>query len=273
MSNRIHAFIIDGQNDFCTKQEGNHKGALYVQGADDDMKRVSGLIRRLGRKIDAITVTLDSHHVLHIAHPIMWINTNGENPKPFTIISADDVNKGVWRASMPQFVKRQREYVQKLATNARYPLCIWPPHCLIGTWGHSLYEEFSNALIEWETSNIRMVDKVTKGSNLMTEHYSVFMADVPDPSDPSTQLNVSLIDSMKNADDILIGGEALDFCIRNSITDLANNFGEDNIKKFILLTDCTSSVNVPGLENLGPDFIKDMTARGMRVTTSVDYLA
>jgi len=70
----------------------------------------------------------------------------------------------------------------------------------------------------------------------------------------------------------LISGQALDFCVKNTIADIANNFGDENIKKFVLLKDCSSSVNVPGLEHLGSDFVKEMTARGMRVTTSVDYL-
>jgi hypothetical protein len=44
---------------------------------------------------------------------------------------------------------------------------------------------------------------VTKGSNMFTEHYAVF-ADVPDPKDPSTQLNTPFIEE---ADVIIFSGE------------------------------------------------------------------
>jgi nicotinamidase-related amidase len=264
---KVHLLTIDTQNDFC-----DPTGALFVKGADQDTKRLTALVNRLGRKIDAATLTLDSHHAFHIAHPCAWRNDRNDHPNPFSIISEDDVVKGVWKASLPGLQKWQREYVQKLAQNKRYPLCVWPYHCLIGGWGASLVPEFFDAIKNWELSNLRIANKVTKGSNIKTEHYSAVCADVPDPSDPHTQLNVALIDSLKDFDDILISGQALDFCVRNTIVDIANNFGDDNVKKFVLLEDCCSSVNVPGLEHLGSDFVKEMTARGMRVTTSKDYL-
>lgn len=266
MSHRIHLLTIDAQNDFC-----DPKGALFVKGADEDVKRLANLVNRLGRKIDNITATLDSHHNLHIAHPIMWTNTKGEHPSPFTIITADDIKNGVWQATMPQLRKWQREYVETLAKNNRYPLCIWPPHCLIGSWGHSFAPEFHAALSKWEMENTRMVIKVTKGSNLKTEHYSAVCADVPDPEDPHTQLNVGLIDSLKLADDILITGEALSHCVANTVRDIAKNFDPDYVKKFVLLEDTCS--NVGGFDQFGIDFVKDMLALGMRKTTSVDYLA
>jgi len=84
-------------------------------------------------------------------------------------------------------------------------------------------------------------------------------------------MNTDLLDVLQEADEIVITGEALSHCVANTITDIANNFGEENIKKFILLQDTCS--NVPTFEGLGQDFIRDMTKRGMKVTTSVDYLA
>ena len=99
----------------------------------------------------------------------------------------------------------------------------------------------------------------------------MLISDVPDPSDPTTQMNTDLLQVLQEADEIIIAGQALSHCVANTIRDIANNFGEDNIKKFVLLDDCSS--NVPGFENLGVEFVKEMRGRGMRVTTSVDYLA
>ena len=64
---RVHLLIIDPQHDFCDKS-----GALFVQGADEDMKvRLPKMITRLGAKLDDIHVTLDCHHLIDVAHPIM----------------------------------------------------------------------------------------------------------------------------------------------------------------------------------------------------------
>lgn len=261
---KIELLIIDPQNDFC-----DPKGALYVAGAENDMDRLAKMVSRIGSKLADIHVTLDSHHLVDIAHPIFLINSKGEHPGPFTIISNDDVKNGVWRATNPQFQKRLEEYVQSLADNGRYPLCIWPPHCLIGSWGYSVFPVLFDELLKWEQS-FAMVDYVTKGSNLWTEHYSAVQADVPDPQDPSTQLNMPLIETLARADIILLAGEARSHCLANTVKDIANNFGEDNIKKMYLLTDCTSDVT--GFEKFGEDFVTEMVSRGMNLTTSIDFL-
>ena len=256
---------IDWQNDFC-----DPKGSLFVPGADGDAKRCTALVKRLGKKITGIHATLDSHHYVDIAHPIFWVDSNGKHPDPFTIISSTDVKDGVWRAFNPQCQKRGSEYVDQLEGNGRYPLCIWPPHCLIGSWGYGVVPELFDTFIEWE-KNFKVVDYVTKGSNLWTEHYSAVQADVPDPQDPSTMLNTGLITTLENADIIALTGQALSHCLANTVRDIANNFGEDNIEKLVLIEDCTSPVG--GFEQMGEDFISELKGRGMKMSTSTEFLA
>lgn len=264
MKKIIHLFTIDPQNDFCDKT-----GALFVGGADTDMVRLADFVTKNGRRLSEIHCTLDSHQVIHIAHPIFWTNSKGQHPSPFTLITQDDVKNGVWKAYNPRWQARAQEYVDKLAVNKRYVLCIWPPHCLIGSWGHSIVPGLSKSFIEWETQTFSRVNFVAKGSNLFTEHYSAVQADVPDDKDPSTKLNTTLLDALVEADEILITGEALSHCVSNTVTDVANNFGDDNIKKLILLEDTSS--NVGGFEKLGQDFVKEMTKRGMKTTTTRDW--
>ena len=115
-----------------------------------------------------------------------------------------------------------------------------------------------------------MVDFVTKGSNPWTEHYSAVVADVPDPDDPTTMLNIGLIQTLENADIVLITGQALSHCLKFTTEDIANNFGVDNIKKLILLDDTTSSVT--GFESNGKDFVTDMMKRGMKIEKSTEVL-
>lgn len=261
---KTHLITIDPQVDFC-----DPKGALFVTGADKDMERLAAFINANQQRISEIHCTLDSHQVIHIAHPIFWVNSKGENPKPFTLISDDDVRNGTWRPFHPGLQAHAQNYVDTLKKNGRYILCIWPPHCLIGTRGHAVSPLVSDALVAWETKTINRVNFITKGSNFLTEHYSGVMADVPDDADPTTKLNTGLIDTLLEADEILITGEALSHCVANTIRDIANNFGDDNIKKFVLLEDTSS--NVPGFEKMGTDFVKEMVGRGMRLTKTTNW--
>lgn len=270
MAKRItHLLTIDPQNDFCIASgPGGEKGALVVAGADKDMERLGKFITKNKSRIDQIHCTLDSHQLIHIAHPGFWVNSKGLNPNPFTLITEDDVKNGVWRSFNPAWQGRAVTYVETLKKNGRYVLCIWPPHCLIGSWGHSIVPSVAKALYEWE-SDFNRVEFVAKGSNLFTEHYSGVQADVIDDQDPSTALNTRLIDALNEADEILITGEALSHCVANTCGDIMNQFGKDQIKKFTLLEDTTS--NVSGFEKLGQTFVKNAVADGMRVTNTKDW--
>jgi nicotinamidase-related amidase len=262
--------IIDPQCDFCIANgPGGERGALVVAGADKDMAFLAKFITKNKKRLTKITSTLDCHQTVHIAHPIFWKNSKGEHPAPFTVISVDDVKKGTWSASYPPFQNRALKYVETLATNKRYALVIWPPHCIIGSWGASIVPAVSDALIDWEYSNFNKIDYVPKGSNFFTEHYSGVKADVEDNSDPSTKLNTDLIKDLVQSDEIVLAGEALSHCMANTVQDIANEFGDDNIKKLTLLTDCSSSVS--GFEKLGQDFVINMSKRGMKLAKSTEW--
>ena len=55
---------IDLQNDFVLIN-----GALSVNGAEEDAKRIGAFISNNKKDIHHISLTLDSHHPLHIANP------------------------------------------------------------------------------------------------------------------------------------------------------------------------------------------------------------
>lgn len=265
-----HLLIIDPQNDFC-----DSNGALYVQGAEDDMGRISSFIDRLSNKIRQIHVTLDSHQDFDIAHPLFWVDSSGNHPDPFTIISADDVRNGVWRTKIPAAQPMATKYVETLEKNGRYDLMIWPYHCLIGSYGHQIYGVLFDSLRRWAQKNIKTVNYVSKGSNPFTEHYSAIVADVPDPSDPSTQINNRLIDVLENADNVLIAGEASSHCVLNTVKDVADNFGDSNVKKLVWLEDATSPVIHPEVDfpKIAADFVDEMKQRGMRISNTSDWMS
>lgn len=273
-SQKIHLLVIDPQNDFCDIPEHLRPGntpALPVVGAHDDMLRLAAFIDRVGSKLYDVHVTMDSHNPIDIAHPQWWRNAKGDAPAPFTLISAADVRNGTWRARNPLAQEHSLNYVETLEKNARYVLVIWPEHCLIGQWGHNVHAAVATSLTQWARNRMEVVDFVTKGSNALTEHYSAVQAEVPVSSDASTMLNSRLIKTLAEADTIVIAGEALSHCVASTVRDIADNFGEENIKKLVLLTDCSSSVT--GFEALGTQFIEDLKRRGMQTTTSTEFLA
>ena len=266
MRKQIHLLAIDPQNDFCDPQNG----ALYVQGAENDMNRLAEMIKRISPKLDDIHVTLDSHHLVHIANPVFWVGTDGKPPNPFTLISASDVKAGVWSTKVPSFTKKAIDYLEKLEATGKYVHCIWNPHCLIGSWGHAVFPALFEALSDWE-KEFAIVDYVTKGSNVWTEHFSAVQAEVPMPDDPTTQVNTRLIDVLESADLILVAGEASSHCLKFTVEDIGNAFTDSSyIQKLVLLEDCTSPVT--GFEKQQDDFINEMTKRGMQLEKSTTFL-
>jgi nicotinamidase-related amidase len=278
---KIHLLIVDPQNDFCdipvadqaadAMNGGGTLGpALPVTGADDDMKRLATFINRVGSKLTDIHVTLDSHHPVDIAHPTWWTNDRGEAPAPFTVVTSRDIAAGIWRARNPQVQERSRQYVEQLDAAQRYALVVWPEHCLMGHWGHNVHAAVAQALDAWARNKLTVVDYIIKGPNPFTEHYSAVRAEVPDPTDPATLLNARLIHALASADTVIVAGEALSHCVAHTLRDIADHFGEDNIRKLVLLTDCCNSV--AGFEHLGQHFVAEMRLRGMQTALSGEYL-
>lgn len=220
--------IVDCQKDF------HPGGSLAIPSANDDAARISSLIRTRGNAIDRIVATLDSHHKLHVAHPCFWTNgTTGEHPPPFTIISAKDVETGVWvprgdvrfgpgRSHRPIFeddddyrdgtttttptttpssedfdVKSHCvEYARRLESRGRFQLTIWPEHCLIGSSGHGVVDSVLDAMNEWSRTTGGVVEWVHKGENVWTEMYSALRAEVPVGGE--TGFNRALMESVRD---------------------------------------------------------------------------
>jgi nicotinamidase-related amidase len=159
--------------------------------------------------------------------------------------------------------------VSALEAHGRYPLCIWPSHCLIGSRGHAVHPALFEALVNWE-NEYKVVDYVEKGSNVYTEHYSAIKADVSDPSDPSTQLNIRLVSALASADRVAVAGEAGSHCVANTVRDLADSFGDDRLlSKIVLLQDAVSPVG--GFEDYQNRFVSEMTARGMTLSSTDQF--
>jgi nicotinamidase/pyrazinamidase len=276
MALRIDLVVIDPQVDFCCETfrdlEGKEqKGALYVKGAEKDMDRLATMIDRVGEKLDDIHVTLDSHHLKDIAHPPFWKDRKGNAPAPFTIITDDMIESGEMTPTSPRHYKWCLDYARALKKGGRYPLCMWPPHCLIGTPGANIYPKLMQTLNRWADQQNGYIDFVAKGSNILTEHYSAVQAEVPHPKDPKTMVNAEFIKTMMESDMIVVAGEASSHCVANSVMDIAKQFKDDKlVSKIVLLEDAMSPV--PGFEGLYDTFLKDMKAKGIQLATTKNFL-
>lgn len=244
--------IIDPQNDFIISPQ--FTGSLGVPGAYEDMLRIADYIEK--ENPTHIIVTLDTHNVFDIAHKAWWVNSEGKNPNAFTIITEEDVKNGVWKASQKEFQNHAEFYVNKLAEQNKYKLCIWPDHCIEGTEGHKINPELMKSLKEWEIKNGQKVEYVYKGMNHKTEHYSALKAEVV-LEDEDTKLRKDIIDSLSQYDEIVITGEASSHCVAGTTIDLLDNISEKNREDVIVLKNCMSPV--PGFESSANSFFEKVT--------------
>ncbi len=275
---KVHLLVIDPQNDFMD-QSG---AALPVAGAMSDMKRLAAMVDRVGQKLQKIHVTLDSHHLVDIAHPAFWRDESGASPSPLTIISAAAIKDGTWTPRRPELRDYTIGYAKELEANGKFQIMVWPPHCLIGTWGHNVQPDLAAAMDRWSEARVRNIDFVTKGTNVLTEHYGALLAEVPIANDPSTQLNGRFLQMLQEADIIAVAGEASSHCVKATVEQVADNIGEEHIKKFYLLTDAMSPVPavtapdgsvIVDFPAIADQFLKDMASRGMKLSSTVDFLA
>lgn len=278
----IKLLCIDPQYDFCDipeafqvkhiniedSSEEYTAPALPVKGAWEDSIRLAKFIRKSGHLLSEISVTLDSHQLVDIAHPAFWINDKNEQPTPYSEIKHEDVKNGVWRSVHKEYQKHALEYTEALEAKGAYTLMIWPPHCLIGTPGHNIIQPISKELQSWENKYKGRVQYIAKGHNPLTEHYGPFEAEVSLPNDQTTTLNFHLIKHFESADLVLLTGQALSHCVGAGIKQLIDNFGEESIKKLVLLRDTTSSVE--GFETQSENMLEEMKKLGLRVINTTD---
>ena len=281
MKTSTQLLIIDPQNDFCDVPASYRlvdpltgaplAPALPVAGAHADMLRTAALIRAAGAALDDITVTLDSHHHVDIAHPTFWRQADGAAVTPFTTIIAAQVRAGEFQPRDPVALPRTLAYLDELESRGRYTLMVWPVHCEIGTWGHGVHADVRAACNEWEETRLRGVRKVTKGENPWTEHYSAIQAEVPDAADEHTQMNTAFLSNLDRAGLLLIAGEASSHCVRATTEHIVANLPGGRPERIVLLTDCMSPVG--GFEAQHAEFLAEMRAKGVRLMTSTEALS
>ncbi len=260
---RIALMVIDAQNTFCLPTGELFVGGRSGNGAvEDNVRLVEFIYRNLGF-ITEIAATMDTHTVMQIFHAKFWVDEAGNHPAPMTIITAEDVERGVWQVN-PAIAKsvaggnylglrrHAKHYVNRLTEGGKYPLIIWPYHAMLGGAGHNLVPAVEEALFFHNQARAAQTQFEIKGGNPLTENYSVLAPEVRDGADgtPIAQKNIRFIKRLMAFDMVIIAGQAKSHCVAWTIDDLLTEITQqdpDLAKKVYLLEDCTSPVVVPGV--------------------------
>lgn len=234
---RVLFLAIDVQQDFMDN------GALGVPGAHGDVERITQFIYNNMDKIANIAVSIDTHTPHQIFHPCWWIDENGNNPAPYTAITLADLDSGKWRAVINP--NASRDYVEHLEKDGKKTLVVWSYHCLQGTTGAALENQFANMVYFHSVAKKAVTQRLVKGQDPMSEMYGIIKPEY----DTKNYINIDFLNKLEKYDKIIISGEAKSHCVLESIKQMLEYY-KDNLevtKKVYILEDCMSVI--PGFED------------------------
>lgn len=287
---RICLLLVDVQNTFCIPNFELFVGGRSGTAAVDDNRRLCQFIYRNLNRITQICPTMDTHQTVQIFHSIFLVNDKDEHPPPFTLISIEDIEKGVWKFN-PKVAQSLlvdegygqeflRHYTQMLKEGGKYDLTIWPYHAMLGGIGHALVSAVEEAIFFHSVARYGMPDFQVKGSNPFTENYSVLSPEVLNDAGGKLieEKNIRLVEKLLDYDAVVIAGQAKSHCVAWTIDDLLAEIEHSNkmpAEKVYLLGDCTSPVVIPGVADY-TDHAEEAFTRfsqaGMHILRSTDPL-
>jgi len=290
----MQLLVVDMQKDFCFPQGTLYVGGRSGTGAIDDSARLAAFIYRNLGTIKGITATMDTHFAYQIFSASFWVGPDGNPLSPYRVITTEDVHRGQARPNpdlawwLPSgdydwLLKQVEFYCTELERAGKYTLYIWPPHCILGSDGHSLVGVIHEARLFFSYVRGSQSWVQIKGDNPLTEHYSVFGPEVPRRFDGvlMAERDTGLVDKLLAADALVIAGEASSHCVKNSVEDLLDEVRARDpalARKVYLLADCMSAVAVPdGKGGFVADFTPEAEAAlqrfaeaGMHLVRSTD---
>ena len=288
---RAGLLLIDVQNTFCIPDFELFVGGKSGTGAIDDNIRLCKFIYHHLGSITEIIPTMDSHTAMQIFHPIFWLNDAGEHPEPATMISLAEVEQGIWKvnsdlahnltqADVNKLEQHVIHYVQKLSSDGKYPLTIWPYHSMLGGIGHALVSAVEEAIFFHSIARKSPTNFELKGDNPLTENYSVLSPEVLDTAGGQAiaRKNTSLIQKLIGFDTLIVAGQAKSHCvawtIENLLTEI-NSLDPSLAQKVYLLEDCMSPVVIPNVVDFSDradEAFAKFKAAGMNLVTSTELI-
>jgi nicotinamidase-related amidase len=279
---------VDVQNTFCIPDFELFVGGRSGTGAIDDNRRLCEFIYRNFDVLTQIAPTMDTHQAIQIFHTIFLINVKGEHPPPFTLISEEEIRKGLWKINpkLCRSLQIDEDYAQRhllhytktLREGGKYDLTIWPYHAMLGGIGHALVSSFEEATFFHSIVRQWQPNFQIKGDNPLTEHYSVLGPEVtagPDRN-PIAEKNTTFIQQLLQFDAVLIAGQAKSHCVAWTIDDLLEDIRTQDMRlaeKVYLLEDCTSPVVIPDVidyTDSANEAFQRFSDAGMHIVRSTD---
>lgn len=264
---KLHLVIIDPQNDFCDIPKNKYKNpALPILGSNNDMKRLGKFISGNLNKISGMTITLDSHYRMDIAHTCFW-KKGSKNLEPFSKVTSHDIIKGDIIPKTKDNKKQIIKYLEYMEKSERIGLTLWPVHCEIGTWGNNINNHIQISRNLWEDTNSKKTNIILKGLDPLREQFSALSKD---NRKNKKCINNKLINYLDKHDILLIAGESSSHCVKRTVEDLVHNSKRKDLHSIMLLTDCMSPVN--GYEKNAIDFLSNMENIGITITNSIEVM-
>ncbi len=288
---RVCLMLIDIQNTFCIPDFELYVGGVTGNGAVDDNRRLGAFIYRNLRSITQICPTLDTHQVMQIFHSIFLINEAGEHPDPYTLVSLDDIEKGVWcfndglagglRIDEGFGQAHLMHYAQQLKKGGKYDLTIWPYHAMLGGIGHAQVSAIEEAIFFHTVCRFSQPDFQIKGAHSLTENYSVLRPEITEGLDNRAlgSVNQQLMDWLLAFDAVIIAGQAKSHCVAWSVADLLSEIEKKDpalASRVYLLEDCTSPVVIPDVidyTEMANRAFERFEKAGMHIVRSTDPLS
>lgn len=257
---RVLFIGIDVQQDFMDN------GALGVPGAHGDVERMTRFIYNNMDKISNIAVSIDTHTPHQIFHPCWWIDENGNNPASYTAITLADLDAGKWRAVINPMASR--DYVEHLEKDGKKTLVVWTYHCIQGTTGCALENQFANMIYFHSVAKKAVVQRLVKGEMAVSEFYGIIKPEY----DPKGYINTDFLNKLDKYDKIIIAGEARDYCVYESLNQVLD-FHRNNteiLKKIYVLEDCMSAIGNPSdVDKMYADLQKQFHFNIVKSTDSI----
>lgn len=266
---RVALVLVDMQVDFI-----HPNGSLYVPGAVEDTKRIVEWIYQHVGNITKIFASLDSHYPIQIFSPTWWQDAEGYHPRPFTVITADEVASGHWEALYePEW---SQSYVRELENQHKKQLMIWPYHTLIGTPGHDLTPSLYEAISYHTAARQSQPQFITKGEIAKTEHYSMLEPEVKVPEHRQGSLNSQFLEELMTFDLIYIAGEAKSHCVLETVASIMRYLQNqpELVDRIRVLSDGMSSVQHPEIDfdALADEAFNTFQQQGLTLVTTQDTL-
>ncbi|REJ77135.1 MAG: nicotinamidase [Acidobacteria bacterium] len=267
----VTLLLVDLQRDFCLAE-----GALFVAGRSGDAAiadtvRTCEFLYRNAASISRVVCTLDTHLPQQIFFPSFWRGSDGGEVEAGRVVTAEQVESGemapreelaAWLCDGDfDWLRRQcLDYCRRLEEQSRQQLFLWPEHCLLGSSGHALVGVVQEARLFHAYLRSVPAPLVPKGSDPLTEHYSVFAPEVRRnvDGDELGERNQALLDELLSQDLVVVAGQAASHCVRASVDDLLDEIerraeGDEAVRErmsraIVVLEDCTSAVVVPGAD-------------------------